>query len=60
MAGMNGVFHVEFGINETQLTRLLESRQYKEAEKLILENVSSVMTPALHPINRDIALPLIC
>ena len=41
MAGMNGVFHVEFGINETHLTRLLESRQYKEAEKLILENVST-------------------
>ena len=31
-------FHVEFGINETQLTRLLERGSYKEAENLIREN----------------------
>ena len=31
-------FHVEFGINETQLTRLLERGQYNEAENLIREN----------------------
>ena len=31
-------FHVEFGINETQLTRLLERGLYKEAENLIKEN----------------------
>ena len=31
-------FHVEFGINETQLTRLLERGLYKEAENLIIEN----------------------
>ena len=31
-------FHVEFGINETQLTRLLERDLYKEAENLIREN----------------------
>ena len=31
-------FHVEFGINETQLTRLLERGLYQEAENLIREN----------------------
>ena len=36
MAGP-GVFHVEFGINETKLTRSLEQRNYKEAEKIIKE-----------------------
>ncbi|CAH1799334.1 unnamed protein product [Owenia fusiformis] len=34
MAGP-GVFHVEFGINETQLTRALELHHYDEAEQMI-------------------------
>lgn len=34
-------FHVEFGINETQLTRLLERGEYREAERLIQENNSA-------------------
>jgi hypothetical protein len=38
MAG--GVFHVEFGINETTLTRALESDSYPTAERLIRENVN--------------------
>jgi len=38
MAG--GVFHVEFGINETPLTRALESDSYPTAERLIRENVN--------------------
>ncbi|CAG2257658.1 unnamed protein product [Mytilus edulis] len=38
MAG--GVFHVEFGINETSLTRALESGSYGAAERLIRENIN--------------------
>ena len=37
MAGP-GVFHVEFGINETDLTRALEVRHYQEAERIIQDN----------------------
>ena len=37
MAGP-GVFHVEFGINETRLTQLLEKRKFKDAEKVVREN----------------------
>ncbi len=37
MAGP-GVFHVEFGINETPLTQLLERRKFRDAEKMIIEN----------------------
>ena len=40
MAGP-GVFHVEFGINETKLTQLLERRRYAEAEKLIEVNTNA-------------------
>ena len=36
MAGP-GVFHVEFGINETILTRALERGQFELAEKIIRE-----------------------
>ncbi|KAJ8315818.1 hypothetical protein KUTeg_007968 [Tegillarca granosa] len=36
MAG--GVFHVEFGINETPLTRALENGNFVSAEKFIREN----------------------
>ena len=39
MAGP-GVFHVEFGINETKLTQLLERRRYNEAANLIQENTN--------------------
>ena len=38
MAG--GIFHVEFGINETPLTRALEGGQYTHAERLIRENLN--------------------
>ena len=39
MAGAGGVvFHVEFGINETHLTILLESSEYSAAEQHIKEN----------------------
>ncbi|KAL5009734.1 hypothetical protein ScPMuIL_012039 [Solemya velum] len=33
-----GIFHVEFGINETQLTQTLEKGRFNVAEKLIREN----------------------
>ncbi|KAK6171501.1 hypothetical protein SNE40_019678 [Patella caerulea] len=33
-----GVFHVEFGINDTQLTRALEQGNYASAERFILDN----------------------
>lgn len=36
MAG--GVFHVEFGINETPLTRALEQGNFVTAEQLIRES----------------------
>ncbi|ESO85757.1 hypothetical protein LOTGIDRAFT_235723 [Lottia gigantea] len=36
-----GVFHVEFGINDTQLTRALEQGNYASAERYILENSQS-------------------
>ena len=32
------VFHVEFGLNDTVLTRALEDQNYTTAERLILEN----------------------
>lgn len=35
---MAGVFHVEFGINETPLTQLLNKQDFVQAEKLIREN----------------------
>ena len=38
MAG--GVFHVEFGFNDTPLTRALECGNYKVAEKLIQETTN--------------------
>lgn len=38
MAG--GVFHVEFGINDTVLTRALENKQYSVAETIIRENTN--------------------
>ena len=38
MAG--GVFHVEFGINDTILTRALENKQYSAAETIIRENTN--------------------
>ena len=38
MAG--GVFHVEFGFNDTPLTRALESGNYKLAEKFINETTN--------------------
>lgn len=37
---MAHVFHVEFGINETPLTRALENGNYASAEKLILDCVN--------------------
>ena len=37
MAGHN-VFHVEFGINETELSRALEERDYSKARQLLLDN----------------------
>ena len=36
MAGV--VFHVEFGFNETSLTRALESGNYARAEKIIRDS----------------------
>lgn len=38
MAG--GVFHVEFGFNETPLTRALESGNYVRAEKIIRDSTN--------------------
>lgn len=38
MAG--GVFHVEFGINDTVLTRALENRKYSAAEAIIRDNTN--------------------
>ena len=35
------VFHVEFGLNETALTRALESERYDLAEKLIRDTTSA-------------------
>ncbi|XP_071112304.1 uncharacterized protein [Haliotis cracherodii] len=37
---MAGVFHVEFGFNDTDLTRALEQGNYASAERLILDNVN--------------------
>ena len=39
MAAAHGhVFHVEFGINDTELTRALEVGNYAMAKKLIVDN----------------------
>lgn len=38
MAG--AVFHVEFGFNETPLTRALESGNYVQAEKIIRDTLN--------------------
>ena len=38
MAGHGAVFHVEFGINETQLTRAIESKQFDRAAQIVREN----------------------
>ena len=35
------MFHVAFGINETELTRALEQRQWNRAENIILDNSGS-------------------
>ena len=35
MAAGANVFHVEFGFNDTQLTRALEAGQYAEAERIV-------------------------
>ena len=32
------VFNVEFGFNDTELTRALEAGKYKEAERIVLAN----------------------
>lgn len=37
---MAHVFHVEFGINDTSLTRALENGNYASAERLILDCVN--------------------
>ena len=41
MAGLGNIFHVEFGINETTLTRALEEEKWVEAERIISENSHS-------------------
>ena len=40
-AGAGGGFHVAFGINETQLTSLLEQANYTAAEQHIRDNDDS-------------------